>query len=284
MTIAYLAALATALFYGVSAVIEDAAAKRVPVSGASGKRAAIKATLSPVYVGGMLLSVVAWGSSLVALHSLPLFAVQSISASSIGVVVLITWARTGHAPSRFEGMLLIFMAFGLIALAVSAADGHALRTGMAFRVAIWIGVVAVAVLAVWASRFTGNRGSAILGVVSGLSDSGLALCARAIHLHSHHPARLLTNPLLLALVPFAVIGVVTFAGALQRGAASVALACQQAVVTVVPSAIGMLVLGDRARDDFVGLTIVGFIITVASLVVLTLSTTHRQELELFPPS
>lgn len=75
MIVAYVAAFATAFFYGVSAVIEDGAAKQVPISGTSGKRAALRVAGSPVYVFGMALSVVAWASSVVALHTLPLFAV-----------------------------------------------------------------------------------------------------------------------------------------------------------------------------------------------------------------
>jgi len=271
MIFAYVAAFATAIFYGVSAVIEDSAAKRIPISGASGKRAAIRAAGSRFYILGMALSVVAWAASLVALHTLPLFAVQSIAASSIGVVVLITWARTGHAPSRREGVLLILMGIGLVALAVSAANTHAPRTGSLFRILIWVGVVGVAWAAVRASRVVGNRGSALLGAVSGLSDSGLALCARAIHLHRHHHLRLFIDPLVLALIPFAVIGIVAFAGSLQRGSASIALACQQAVLTVVPSGIGLVVLGDRARRGFTPITIAGFVVSVVAILALTLS-------------
>ncbi len=271
---AYVAAFATAWFYGVSAVIEDGAAKRIPISGASGKRAALRVTASPVYVLGMALSVVAWASSLVALHTLPLFAVQSIAASSIGVVVLITWARGGHRPSKREGVLLIAMGVGLVALAVSAANTHAPRTGHLFRILIWVGVVAVAWAAVRASHVVGSRGSALLGAVSGLSDSGMALCARAIHLHHHHPLRLFIDPLVLALIPFTFIGIVAFAGSLQRGPASIALACQQAVLTVVPSGIGLVVLGDRARAGFVPMTIAGFCVSVAAILALTLTSTR----------
>ena len=216
-----------------------------------------------------------------ALRSLPLFAVQSISASSIGAVVLITWARSGHAPSRFEGALLGGMGVGLVALAVSAADGQALHTGWLFRATVWLAVIAVVVALVVASHVGGTRGTALLGAVSGLADSGLALCARAMHVNSHHLVDVLTDPLALALVPFAVVGIVSFAAAMQRGAASVALACQQAVVTVVPSAIGLIVLGDRARSGFMPLTLFGFAVTVTSLVVLTLSSTHRPDIDLF---
>jgi hypothetical protein len=131
------------------------------------------------------------------------------------------------------------------------------------------------------SHVGGTRGTALLGGVSGLADSGLALCARAMHVDTHHLVGLLTDPLALAIIPFAIVGVVSFAAAMQRGAASAALACQQSVVTVVPSAIGLLVLGDRARSGFVALTIIGFAVTVTSLIVLTLSSTRRHDVDLF---
>ena len=148
MQVAYLAAFATALCYGISAVLEDRAAKRTPVTGKSGKRAALRATLSVGYLAGMALSVVAWAFSLIALHSLPLFAVQAIAASSIGVVVLITWGITRHKPSRREGVLLCVLAVALIALASSAAPGDPKAVSWVFKVAIWVGVFVVAYSAV----------------------------------------------------------------------------------------------------------------------------------------
>jgi hypothetical protein len=175
------------------------------------------------------------------------------------------------------------MGVGLVAIAVSAAPGHAMRTGNVFRVSMWVLVVVVAWGASKASHLRGHRGSAVLGLMSGLADSGLALCARAFHYHHHHPAHLLVDPLALALIPFAAIGMVAFAGALQRGSASLALACQQGVVTIVPSIVGLLVLGDKAREDFIGLTIAGCVVTVVSLVALTLRTAHHDDVALLPP-
>jgi hypothetical protein len=268
--LAYIAAFATALFYGVSAVLEDRAAKRTPVTGKSGKRAAFRAAMSGLYVGGMALSVVAWAFSLIALHRLPLFAVQAIATSSIGVVVIISWALTGHKPTKREGRLLCVLALALIAVAAAAAPTDPKPVTLLFKVFIWVGVVGVASSAFFATRVSGARGSALLGAVSGLSDGGMALCARALHPHSL--GGLITDPLALALVPFTVIGIVAFAASLQRGAVSVALACQQAVVAVVPSVIGLLVLGDTARHGFAVVTYAGFVVTVFVVVALTFVT------------
>jgi hypothetical protein len=270
VSFAYFAAFATALCYGISAVVEDRAAKRTPMSGRSGKRSAFRVTVSGGYLGGMALSVVAWVFSLIALHRLPLFAVQAIAASSIGVVVLITSVVTHHRPSKREGVLLCLLVVALIALAVSAAPTSAKPASWVFKLFIWLGVVAVALTALRATRVVGARGGALLGAVSGLSDGGMALCARAIH---HSSVRgLATDPLALALIPFTVIGVVAFAASLQRGSVSVTVACQQAVVTVVPSVIGLLVLGDTARPGFALLTYAGFAVTVLVVLALTITT------------
>lgn len=267
MSLAYFAAFATALCYGISAVLEDRAAKLTPVTGKSGKRAAFRATVSTGYLIGMALSVVAWAFSLIALHRLPLFAVQAISASSIGVVVLITWMVTGRKPTTREAVLLCVLAVALTALAASASPSDPKPVSWVFKLFIWIGVVGVACAAVGATRVPGARGSALLGAVSGLSDGGMALCARALHHHSL--TGLIFDPLAIALIPFTLIGIVAFAASLQRGAVSIALACQQAALTVVPSVIGLLLLGDKARHGFAVVTYACFVITVCAVVALT---------------
>jgi hypothetical protein len=275
MSLAYFAAFAAAVCYGVSAVLEDRAAKLTPVTGRSGKRAAVRAALSVGYIVGMAFSVVAWALSLIALHRLPLFAVQAIAASSIGVVVLITFGITRRKPSTSVVILLCVLAAAMIALAAFAAPGDPKPVSWVFKLFIWLGVAAVACAAVAATRVSGAGGSALLGAVSGLSDGGMALCARA--LHHHTLVGFVTDPLALALIPFTLIGIVAFAASLQRGAVAIALACQQAVLTVVPSMIGLLVLGDKARHGFAALTYFGFAVTVSAVVALTLITAAAVE-------
>lgn len=270
MSLAYFAAFATAVCYGVSAVLEDRAAKLTPITGNSGKRAAFQATVSIGYIVGMAFSVVAWAFSLIALHRLPLFAVQAMAGSSIGVVVLITWGITRRKPPRREVILLCVLAVALAALAASAAPSDPKPVSWVFKLFIWVGVIGVGSAAVGATKVSGARGSALLGAVSGLSDGGMALCARALH---HHTVfGLVTDPLAIALIPFTVIGIVAFAASLQRGAVAIALACQQATLTVIPSVIGLLVLGDRARHGFVAVTYAGFAVTVFAVLALTVDT------------
>jgi hypothetical protein len=272
MELAWLAAFATAICFGISALFEDRGAKRSTVErGVAGAgRSVLAATMSWPYMVGMTLSIGGWALSLLALQRLPLFAVQAIGASSIGLVVIVHRLQTHAAAPRRESLLLVALGLGLVALAVSAEPDEPATVGHVFDAAIWIGVAVVGVLAVVGFRTSGDSASALLGAVSGLAYAGTALCARA--LQTDHTLRgLLLDPLTIALLPFAVLGVATFAGALQRGSVSVATATQHAVMTVVPAAVGLAVLGDHARPGFAAVAGAGFVLTVGSVLGLTVT-------------
>jgi hypothetical protein len=120
-----------------------------------------------------------------------------------------------------------------------------------------------------------RRQAALLGVlgVSGLAYGGTSLCARA--LETDRTLRgLILNSLTIALVPFAALGIGLFATALQRGAVGVVAATQHATMTVVPAAVGLVVLGDHARPGFVPIAWVGFVLTVGAVLALTMVQTN----------
>jgi multidrug transporter EmrE-like cation transporter len=269
MELAWFAAFATALCFGVSATVEDYAAKRAPAAEDAASASLVSVVTRLPYVIGMLLSLLGWVLSLLALQRLPLFAVQAIGASSIGVVVVLHRAMTHEPVPRRQSAFLVLLGLGLVALAVSAAPGGPGAVPAGFDVGIWIGVVGLTGLGFVIMRVQGDRGSALLGAVSGLAYGGTALCARG--LEADHTLRsVLINALTIALIPFAALCVAMFAAALQRGSVAVATATQHAAMTVVPAAVGLLVLDDHARDGFAPLAWAGFVVTVASVIALTL--------------
>lgn len=275
MTLAYLAAFATALCFGVSALFEDAAAKTPAPTGAVGPAPLLRVTTRLPFLVGIGLSLIGWVLSLVALRSLPLFAVQAVGASSIGVVVVLDRFRSHEPIPGGRGALLAALAAGLVAIAVAAEPSGPGRTPDHMDVAVWVGIGVVGLLWLLVGRsMHGDRAGAVLGCVSGLAYGGTALCARSLETDSTL-RDVLRDPLTMALVPCAAIGVARFATALQRGSVSISVACQHATMTVVPSAVGLLVLDDRARPGFSLVAAGGFTTTVLAVVALTVLDPRR---------
>ena len=159
MTLAWIAAFATALCFGVSAILEDRAAKQTPTDDLSTTKSVLAVTTRLPYLLGMGLSLFGWMLSLLALQRLPLFAVQAVGASSIGVVVVLHWALTREPVPRRQAILLITLGAGLIALAASAKPGGPKPVSGWFDVAIWIGIVCIGLIGALAMRTQGDRGS-----------------------------------------------------------------------------------------------------------------------------
>jgi multidrug transporter EmrE-like cation transporter len=76
------------------------------------------------------------------------------------------------------------------------------------------------------------------------------------------------DPVSLALAVYAVIALVCFGLALQRGSVTTAAAITFTVETVVPAAVGLVWLGDRIRPGLAGLAAAGFLLTLGGCVAL----------------
>jgi drug/metabolite transporter (DMT)-like permease len=260
MELAYLAALACALCYGVGSILEDVAAKR-----ATDVAGAMK---HPIYVAGLGLDLVGWLLSLLALQRLPLFAVQAAVASSVAVTVVLA-AFVLHDPiSRGQVAALAAMGVGLVLLALSAAPDAPASISDPTTAALIGGVAIVGLLGLAAKGGRGPRIAGLLGALSGLGFGGTAVCARALEADGTLRG-VLTDPLTIALVAYGALGLVLFTLALQRGSVTVATASQYAAETVVPAAIGLLVLGDSARHGLAWAAAAGFVLTVGASVALT---------------
>jgi drug/metabolite transporter (DMT)-like permease len=272
MALAYLAAFGCALCYGVGSILQDIAAKRIEADTKLDARLLVRVTTQLPYIGGLVLDLAGWVLSLLALLRLPLFAVQAIAAGSIGVVVVLSSVISKVRPSRRQLAILGALGVGLIALAAAAAPDKPKSAPSWFGVAMWVGVVLIAAAGMLAARTsTGDRAGALLGGLSGLAFGGAALCARALESHVHLSA-VPGDPLTWALLAFGGLGIALYAAALQRGSVTIATACQYALETLVPSLIGLLVLGDSARDGLAGVAAIGFALTLGAAIALTFDT------------
>ena len=91
MTLGLLAALAAAVGYGSGSVLQASATRH---------RSGLRVLLQPLYLAGLVLDLLGWLLSLVALRSLPLFAVQSLLAGSLVVTVVLARVMLGVRLQR----------------------------------------------------------------------------------------------------------------------------------------------------------------------------------------
>lgn len=128
-------------------------------------------------------------------------------------------------------------------------------------------VVPVAALGAIASRLHSPIGAPLLAITAGLGFGGVGVAARVLTV-PHHVWRVVLDPVFWALVVYAVIALVAFGLALQRGSVTTVAAVAFTVETVVPAVIGLVWLGDRVRPGAQGAAALGFALTLAGCIVL----------------
>jgi drug/metabolite transporter (DMT)-like permease len=269
MAYAYLTAFGAAVCYGFGSILQSASARRVRGADHLDPKGLLNVTTRLPYLAGLGLDLVGWVLTLVALQQLPLFAVQAIAASSIGVTVLLAAVVLKARPNSRQLGAIGVMAIGLVALAVAAAPDDPKQVGRSFTVAVWLGIGLVAALGAVAPRVArGDKAASVLGIVSGLGYGGTAVCARALEADGGI-SDVLSDPLTWAIVPYGILGIALYAAALERGSVAVATASQYAAETLVPSLIGLAFLGDRAREGLQWMAAAGFVVTLGAAIVLT---------------
>jgi drug/metabolite transporter (DMT)-like permease len=261
-----LAALASAVAYGVASVLQAVGSRRLATA-APDARLLLRLLRSLPYVVGLALDGVGFAATVVALRSLPLFVVQSAVASSVGVtaVVAVRWLGARLGPR--ERAALAVMLAGLVLLAASAqAEGSSPLPALGAWLLLGMSLV-VALLAFAATRMPAGRAVGVLAGAAGLGFAGTGIATRALEFPD--PLwHVLLDPLLWALALDGVLAMTCYAAALQRGAVTVVAAVTLAVEILLPAVVGYAVLGDRARPGFLPVAVIGLLVTLGSVVAL----------------
>jgi FtsH-binding integral membrane protein len=118
-----------------------------------------------------------------------------------------------------------------------------------------------------ATRLPSGRAGALLAADAGLCFGGVGVAARSLKVPD--PLwHLVGDPAFWALAGYGVLGMMFFAAALQRGSVTTATAITFAIETTVPAAIGLLLLGDRARAGFALVAVAGFAVALGGCLAL----------------
>lgn len=268
MTAGLLCAFGAALGFAAGSVLQEVGARRAESSSGLDPRVLLRVLRQLPFLVGLVLDFGGFLLQLVALRSLPIFVVQAVVASSVGLTAVLAVAFLGAHLRRTQVVALTGIAAGLalVALSATSAEPHPISSARAWAFAAT--ALPLAAAAVILARGTGERTAARLGFLSGLAFGGTAVASRVAVIPRHHLVRVLSEPELWALIAFGLLGFLVFTTALQRGSVTTATATMWTAEAFLPAGIGIAFLGDHARHGTTGLALAGFVLAVASTVAL----------------
>jgi hypothetical protein len=276
MKTALLFCLIAALGYGVGAVLQAVGARHAAADADIGVKAMVK---QPMFLFGLLADFGSWVISRFALHTLPLFAVQTILAGSLAVTVVLARIVLGAELRRPDRLAIVATVIGLVIVGVSAGSDEARDVTHLLKLCILAGIPAILVAAFFAVKM--NK-AVILAVLAGVAFTASALAARTIRVKGESIGGIFTEPMLWAMLIYAVIALAIHAGALLRGEVGPVTAAMWATEVVVAVIISAVALGDHMRPGWVLPAAFGIALTLAATVVLARSPAQDLEHRVLP--
>src|SRR6516162_11636589 len=268
MLASLIAALVAALCYGIAAVMQAMAVReasnRLPDEVAGGVDPGLIPRMLRQwrFVASLFLDLL----GLVALRRLPLFAVQAMVASNLAVTAVFASLLMGVALSWREWLAVTGVVAGVGLLGSSAGPEGATQAGAMFKLALIAAVAGLAVCGLAAARLRDPVRTLLLGTVAGLGYGVLGIAARV--LNGFDPLTLLRDPAAYAVAAAGIVSFVFYATALEGGSVTVATAAVVLAETLPPALIGVVFLGDGTRPGLEPAALAGFLLAVASAVML----------------
>jgi drug/metabolite transporter (DMT)-like permease len=272
-----IAAVASAFCYGIASVMQAMAvraASRRPARIREGDPAAGRVDPGLLvrllgqwrFIASIGIDLLGFVAQLVALHRLPLFAVQAVIASNLAVTAVFAAWLIGVKVGWREWLAVGGVVAGVGMLGSSAGAQGAATVGMEFQIALMVALAGIAGVGVVAARLSGRARTLALGATAGLGFAVLAVAARI--LPGFSPAQLARSPASYTLLAAGIVSFLMYASALEGGSVTVATAAVVLTETVPPAIVGVIFLGDSTRHGLAGLAAVGFVLAVTSAVAL----------------
>ncbi len=239
MFVALAAGLLAAVFFGVAAVAQAGAARRMP-SGVGLAGFVSHSIRDPLMLGVVAAYLAGFVLHAVSIWYLPLYLAQAAISLSMPItaVAAIIALREHLGPVRWVAVAVVTA--GLALLAIGSGDPGTAKASVGFAVILWTATVLI-VLIGFGSR---SWGGAWLGLLAGLGYAGSAIAVRGV-----------TTPVSATVVIIALsvplLGLVAFwiySGALDKSSVAAATGPLIVTQTFVPAAVGVLALGDGVRS------------------------------------
>lgn len=261
-------ALGAAVCFGAATVLQAVAARAASAQGGRGGEAGVllRALRQWRYLAGLGLDGLGFVLQVVALRSLPIYAVSAALASSLAVtaVVAARLLRVRLRRSEWAAVGVVCAGLAMLGLA-SGAEGDregsdALRFAM---LGVALGVLGVGLAG---GRLPERGRGLVLGLAAGFGFGVVEVAVRLID--SVRVPELVANPATYALLLGGGAAFLALTSALQRGSVTVATAAMVIGETIGPALVGVVWLGDRTREGLAWLAVLGFVVAVAGALAL----------------
>lgn len=261
-----IAAVISALGYGIGSTLQAVAARDEPAVSGVDARLLVRLAKRWRFVAGLVLDVVGFIAQFIALRTLAVFVVQAVQAGNLAVTAVAAIPLLGMPLLAREWAAVAAVCVGLTLLATAAGSEGVDPVGLAVKWWFLGAAVAVAVCGYAAGQVKGRAAPPVLGLFAGLGFGVVALAARVITDLSI--GALLTNPATYALLIAGFVSFLFYTTGLQRGKVTTVTAAVVVAETLVPSLVGVIVLGDGTRPGLVWLAWLGFVVAIAGALML----------------
>lgn len=263
------AALAAACCFGVSAVLQGVAVGRTdPLRRGLDPLLLVRLLREGAFLAALALNGLGFALHVVALQTLPLFLVQVALGTSLAVTALLSARASGIRLRLPQATGVLGVCSGLALLSVSAQEGGAMPDeGGQLRLSLALGVLVLAVAGLAAARVPGAVGSVLLALLSGAGFGVVAVAARLLPT-GLGAAQVFTDTATAILVVAGVVAFLLYATSMQRGSVTLSTAGLVLTQTVVPSLLGIGLLGDAVRPGTAPQALAGFTVAVVAAMVL----------------
>ncbi|HUC95747.1 MAG TPA: hypothetical protein VMR76_02180 [Candidatus Saccharimonadia bacterium] len=266
---ALLAAFASALCNGTTAVLQKVSADKEKSVSTLDVRLLFRLFQDKPYSIGILLDLLGWVFTLIAVHYLPLFLVAAVIASGVIVTALIE-RLFRHQKIRFRSyMAILIIVVGLVLLAVASSSQKVRPISDVVRYSILLVPIPIAILGYVLARSKRYKVTIVLGILSGVAFSGTSIVGR-IFKFSKPLWHTVYSPLVFSIIASGILGLLLFSIALQRAKATVINASMLTSQTILPATIGIIFFGDVARNGMWYLVVVGILLALIGVTFLAL--------------
>ncbi|MFI2715508.1 hypothetical protein ACH5AI_04060 [Streptomyces collinus] len=261
-------ALGAAVCFGTATVLQAIAARSAAATGPGGDVALLwRALRQWRYLAGLALDGLGFVLQILALRSVPIYAVGAALAASLAVTAVVAARLLKVRLSRVEWAAVAVVCAGLALLGLAAgAEGD--EEGPAWLKWAMLGAAAgVLLLGAAAGRLPEQGRALTLGLGAGLGFGVVEVSVRLIDGFS--AGELFPNPATYALLLGGGAAFLLLTSALQRGSVTTATAGLVLGETVAPALIGVVWLGDRTRPGLGWLAVAGFAVAMAGALALS---------------